>query len=155
MGNPRLPGDGYDCFICQASGDDPTVKFDHHHVIPSHLGGYKNSPLVKLCVSCHRNVHASATALMKDKPVVTYATDDANKKLLFLAERIVKATNSFKQSGAASKAKITKVNLELDAKSMDRLRAIAKYQNFNQHKTIEYAIDVAYSLLMTDRRGKK
>ena len=50
------------CYICGRIG-----RFESHHVIPLHLGGPKDGLQVKLCESCHSNLHLLSNSIYKGR----------------------------------------------------------------------------------------
>lgn len=72
------------CWSCDSHSLVEATEW--HHIVPQHLGGPKDGPLVNLCGSCHNKVHRVAVKRSKNNN-----EDEVNVKQSLLVKLIVKA----------------------------------------------------------------
>lgn len=66
------------CFVESCS--NPAV--DSHHIFPLEYGGKDKGPKVKLCATCHDEIHRLSSRVLQNKVTINEIVDSTHSKLV-------------------------------------------------------------------------
>lgn len=87
--------------LCPITGEDISVHYEYHHIIPIEYGGNIDGDLIKLSPTGHRLLHLQAEAFSSKKPKKQYymTTPQLENNLIkILISSIIRAKNSYNRS---------------------------------------------------------
>ena len=110
------------CYLCNK--DITNEVYDEHHIIPQSRNG-KNGKVVKLCSTCHKNIHAQALSILYKTNKEYFTNYSVNK------ERLNELLNGILSTYDKVELKtFTKVYLDIPIDMYNRIKIYKKDKNF-------------------------
>lgn len=100
-----------------------------HHIIPKHLGGNPEGPLLDLCENCHKAIHYTAEAEYIGKQAIYLLPDQRSRADLYI-EAIKKAKQIYEAAGGGENL-LKKVTIMLPQKDLTKLHKLKADKGFS------------------------